>query len=59
MPVSDSQTISHDFEVVSYTRPTYCDYCDKFLWGLSRQGLQCQSKYNNGNRNSSKETNIL
>ncbi|KAI8824067.1 integral peroxisomal membrane peroxin-domain-containing protein [Fimicolochytrium jonesii] len=32
----------HHFEVTTYNKPTYCDACDKFLWGLVRQGAQCK-----------------
>ncbi|TPX60999.1 hypothetical protein SpCBS45565_g07362 [Spizellomyces sp. 'palustris'] len=33
----------HNFEVTTYNRPTYCDACDKFLWGLVKQGAQCKN----------------
>mmetsp|Transcript_11253 Transcript_11253/g.14677 ORF Transcript_11253/g.14677 Transcript_11253/m.14677 type:complete len:384 (+) Transcript_11253:185-1336(+) len=31
----------HNFEKKTYTRPTKCTFCNKFLLGLSKQGLQC------------------
>ncbi|TPX59554.1 hypothetical protein PhCBS80983_g02436 [Powellomyces hirtus] len=33
----------HNFEVTTYNKPTYCDACDKFLWGLVKQGAQCKN----------------
>ncbi|KAJ3196090.1 peroxisome- protein [Irineochytrium annulatum] len=32
----------HNFDVFTYSRPTYCDLCDKFLWGIVKQGCQCR-----------------
>ncbi|KAI9102402.1 integral peroxisomal membrane peroxin-domain-containing protein [Phlyctochytrium arcticum] len=32
----------HQFETATYNKPTYCDVCDKFLWGLVKQGIQCR-----------------
>ena len=33
----------HKFEVHSYKGPHWCDMCGHFLWGLSQQGMKCQS----------------
>ncbi|KJE95378.1 hypothetical protein CAOG_08921 [Capsaspora owczarzaki ATCC 30864] len=33
----------HLFAPHTFHRPTFCDVCSKFLWGLVRQGLQCTS----------------
>ncbi|KAJ3156326.1 hypothetical protein HDU89_004108 [Geranomyces variabilis] len=33
----------HNFETTTYSKPTYCDACDKFLWGLAKQGAQCKN----------------
>ncbi|KAJ3267490.1 Ras guanyl-releasing protein 3, partial [Blyttiomyces sp. JEL0837] len=40
--VAPTPKIVHDFDSFTYTRPTYCDLCDKFLWGIVKQGYQCR-----------------
>uniref|UniRef100_UPI00358DE8BC protein kinase C delta type n=1 Tax=Myxine glutinosa TaxID=7769 RepID=UPI00358DE8BC len=32
----------HRFEVKNYMGPTFCDHCGTLLWGLVKQGLQCE-----------------
>ncbi|RUS31019.1 integral peroxisomal membrane peroxin-domain-containing protein [Jimgerdemannia flammicorona] len=32
----------HKWEEKSFQALTYCDYCSKLLWGLARQGFQCE-----------------
>lgn len=32
---------NHNFRLKSYSKPTYCDYCEKLLVGLVNQGLRC------------------
>jgi hypothetical protein len=31
----------HDFKKTHFERPTWCDWCNAFVWGLGKQGLQC------------------
>ena len=34
----------HDFREKSYRKPTYCNECEGFIWGLAKQGVQCRRK---------------
>uniref|UniRef100_T1JDW2 Myotubularin-related protein 13 n=1 Tax=Strigamia maritima TaxID=126957 RepID=T1JDW2_STRMM len=31
----------HRFEKFNYTSPTYCDHCNKVLWGFVKTGMHC------------------
>ena len=37
----------HRFTVHNFKRPTFCDHCGSMLYGLFRQGMQCESCYMN------------
>lgn len=34
----------HRFKYKNFHGLVYCDYCEKLLWGLARQGVQCSGK---------------
>ena len=36
----------HALVVHSYKAPTFCDFCGEMLFGLVRQGLKCEGKFN-------------
>lgn len=31
----------HKFHPTTFTRPTYCDLCSNFIWGVVMQGYEC------------------
>lgn len=31
----------HSFETTTYLKPTYCDLCSQFIWGVVAQGVSC------------------
>ncbi|XP_060734886.1 RAS guanyl-releasing protein 1-like [Tachysurus vachellii] len=33
---------SHNFQETTYMRPTFCDNCSGFLWGVIKQGYRCR-----------------
>uniref|UniRef100_A0A673VGJ3 RAS guanyl releasing protein 4 n=1 Tax=Suricata suricatta TaxID=37032 RepID=A0A673VGJ3_SURSU len=32
----------HSFREVTFRKPTFCDSCSGFLWGVTKQGYRCQ-----------------
>uniref|UniRef100_W5NJ20 RAS guanyl releasing protein 3 (calcium and DAG-regulated) n=1 Tax=Lepisosteus oculatus TaxID=7918 RepID=W5NJ20_LEPOC len=33
---------SHNFQEMTYLKPTFCEHCAGFLWGIIKQGYKCK-----------------
>ncbi|XP_048380854.1 RAS guanyl-releasing protein 2-like isoform X2 [Stegostoma tigrinum] len=33
----------HNFAETTYLKPTYCEHCKNFIWGLYKQGYKCRA----------------
>lgn len=40
---SNRNSIPHTLETQSYRKPTFCDFCGEFLFGLTKQGVRCNT----------------
>eukprot|EP01104_Vermistella_antarctica_P010600 TRINITY_DN283_c0_g1_i1.p1 TRINITY_DN283_c0_g1~~TRINITY_DN283_c0_g1_i1.p1 ORF type:complete len:689 (-),score=161.60 TRINITY_DN283_c0_g1_i1:79-2073(-) len=38
----DEVVRAHTFRMVTFGKPTWCEHCSAFIWGLRRQGLECK-----------------
>uniref|UniRef100_A0A3B3DUG8 RAS guanyl releasing protein 3 (calcium and DAG-regulated) n=1 Tax=Oryzias melastigma TaxID=30732 RepID=A0A3B3DUG8_ORYME len=36
----------HNFQEMTYLKPTFCDHCAGFLWGIIKQGYKCKCGVN-------------
>ena len=36
-----TKIVAHNFVRKHFNKPTWCHFCQKFIWGLAKQGYQC------------------
>eukprot|EP00010_Vexillifera_abyssalis_P007815 CAMPEP_0201544394 /NCGR_PEP_ID=MMETSP0173_2-20130828/1000_1 /ASSEMBLY_ACC=CAM_ASM_000268 /TAXON_ID=218659 /ORGANISM="Vexillifera sp., Strain DIVA3 564/2" /LENGTH=739 /DNA_ID=CAMNT_0047952489 /DNA_START=9 /DNA_END=2228 /DNA_ORIENTATION=+ len=41
-PAANEKKKPHRFSAKTYHKPTWCDHCGEFLWGVYRQGQHCK-----------------
>jgi len=37
-----SSPLPHKFVETHFNKPTFCQFCDGFIWGIAKQGFQCE-----------------
>jgi len=41
--IKETPSIPHKFVETHFNKPTFCQWCDGFIWGLGKQGYQCDT----------------